>query len=38
MVVVRFGFDDNKKAPPLSDMDKILHGITVLGGGDSKSV
>ncbi|MES4903863.1 MULTISPECIES: DUF2510 domain-containing protein [unclassified Streptomyces] len=39
MVLVRFGFDVSDKAPPLSDMDKIVKGIRALGdGGDGESV
>ncbi|MEU6081218.1 DUF2510 domain-containing protein [Streptomyces sp. NPDC047108] len=35
-VVVRFGFDVNEKAPPLTDMDRITEGIEVLeNGGDA---
>ncbi|CAM5665189.1 MULTISPECIES: DUF2510 domain-containing protein [Streptomyces] len=37
MVVVRFGFDQSDKAPPLSDMDKIVKGIEALAG-DGRSV
>jgi hypothetical protein len=39
MVLVRFGFDVSDKAPPLSDMDKIVKGIRSLGdNGDGESV
>lgn len=39
MVLVRFGFDVSDKAPPLSDMDKIVKGIKALGdNGDGQSV
>ncbi|AUA10141.1 DUF2510 domain-containing protein [Streptomyces sp. SID8382] len=37
MVVVRFGFDMSDKAPPLSDMDKIVKGIEALAG-DGRSI
>ncbi|WP_432012548.1 DUF2510 domain-containing protein [Streptomyces cucumeris] len=37
MVVVRFGFDVSDKAPPLSDMDKIIKGIKALAG-DGRSI
>ncbi|GAA3646696.1 DUF2510 domain-containing protein [Streptomyces iranensis] len=37
MVVVRFGFDESDKAPPLSDMDKIVKGIEGLAG-DGRSI
>ncbi|WP_445520632.1 DUF2510 domain-containing protein [Streptomyces sp. NEAU-174] len=37
MVVVRFGFDESDKAPPLSDMDKIVKGIEALAG-DGRSI
>ncbi|MFK4186743.1 DUF2510 domain-containing protein [Streptomyces sparsogenes] len=39
MVVVRFGFDVSDKAPPLSEMDRIVKGIKALGdNGDGQSV
>ncbi|MDX3228490.1 DUF2510 domain-containing protein [Streptomyces sp. ME19-01-6] len=39
MVLVRFGFDVSDKAPPLSEMDKIVKGIKALGdNGDGQSV
>ncbi|OPF80017.1 hypothetical protein VT50_0214925 [Streptomyces antioxidans] len=37
MVLVRFGFDESDKAPPLGDMDKIVKGIEALAG-DGRSV
>ncbi|MET7932746.1 DUF2510 domain-containing protein [Streptomyces sp. NPDC005322] len=37
MVVVRFGFDVSDKAPPVTDMDKIVKGIAALAG-DGRSI
>ncbi|MET7904678.1 DUF2510 domain-containing protein [Streptomyces sp. NPDC005336] len=37
MVVVRFGFDMGDKAPPVTDMDRIVKGIAALAG-DGRSV